>query len=79
VLFWFTSVLPLLLAVEGILFVEDIKRQKAEFDVTRKDMAWFIKDGTIQLVFGILMAVSLFCLEGLRVLWPESFVEGALP
>lgn len=69
-LFWFTSVLPLLLAVEGILFVEDIKRQKAEFDVTRKDMARFIKDGTIQLVFGILMAVSLFCLEGLRVLWP---------
>ena len=80
VLMWFASVLPLLLAVKGFLFVEDIKQQKArvKFDVTGKDMARSIKDGTIQFVFGILMAVSLFCLEGLRVLWPES-LEGALP
>lgn len=77
VLMWFASALPLLLAVGSISIMEDIKRKKAEFDVNSEDMAQLIKGGIIQLAFGILMAVFLFCLEGLRVLWPKG-LEGAL-
>jgi hypothetical protein len=38
----------------------------------------FYEDGRTQVVLGALMAVFLFCLHGLRVLWPESFIKGEL-
>ena len=39
----------------------------------------FYKYGPIQLKLGASMAVFLFCLHGLRVLWPNGFIKGELP
>ena len=62
---WLTSTLPLLLAVEGISFVVHSKRQVANHANTSKVVAQFM--------FGVAMAVFLFCLHGLRVSWPKHF------
>jgi hypothetical protein len=79
---WFTSVLPLLLAVECIPVARSSNRP---FDVPGGifDQPLLVvpkpnNDGPAQLMLGISMAVFLFCLHGLRVLWPKSF-QGELP
>jgi hypothetical protein len=69
---WLASVLPLLLAVEALSFVEPTRRTK--FATSEQ----FIKDGPTQIVLGASMTVFRFCLYGLKVLWPKSF-EGKLP
>ena len=66
---WFTSIPPLLLAVEGMSLLEDTKRQAANYGTTSA--------GDSQLVLAVSMAVVLFCIHGLRVVWPKSF-EGEL-
>lgn len=76
VFLWFSSVLPLLVAVEGMSFVEDIKRQVAK-DATKGIVAQFSKDASTHLALGIFLAVYLFCIQSLRVLWP-SVIEGGL-
>jgi hypothetical protein len=115
---WFASVLPLLLAVEAISFVEQEKRWYTELantgdlyeeGITEIVMVevldfliglpssaviyltkyymdgptlvaevQFYEDGPAQLVLGVSMAVFLFCLHGLRVLWPKGFIKGEL-
>ena len=83
VLLWIASVLPLILAVEGISFIVHIKRQIVK-DVTSSDeavrvLAQYSHGGPthIQAVLGISIAVCLFGLIGLRVLWP-GVLEGKL-
>jgi hypothetical protein len=76
---WFTSVLPLLLAAEAISFVKHTtERQVTKSPTTGEVVVQFSKDSHIQLVLAVSMAVFLFCLHGLRVLWPKCF-EGELP
>jgi hypothetical protein len=116
---WSASILPLLLAVEGMSLVEHTKREYAEY-ATPSEMAqyfedglagivWlipldqvpstavvlavqlymdgptlvtelgFYKDSPTQLVLAASMAVILFCLHGLRVLWPKGFIKGESP
>jgi hypothetical protein len=41
--------------------------------------AQFYEDSFTWLVLGASMAVFLFCLHGLRVLWPKGFTKGKLP
>jgi hypothetical protein len=66
---WFTSVPPLLFAVEGMSLLKNTKQQAADYATT--------SDGDNQLLFAVFMAVVLFCIHGLRVFWPKSF-EGEL-
>jgi hypothetical protein len=70
---WFTSVPPLLLAVNVMSFVRQVSKPS-----TSGDVAHFSKDGLTQIVLGSSMAVFLFCLRGLRVLRPKGF-GGELP
>jgi len=76
VLVWFSFVLPFLLAMEGMSFMEHSKRQVAKY-ATTSEVAQFSK-GPTQFVFGVSVVVFLFCLQGLRALWPKGF-EGELP
>ena len=69
-LVWFTSVQPLFLAVEGLSFTKKMKRQDEFATITEQF------DDT-QYMLGFSMAVFLFCLHGLMVLWPKGF-EGEL-
>jgi len=39
----------------------------------------FYEDSRSQLVLGASMAVFLFCLHGLRILWPKGFIKGEFP
>ena len=79
VFLWIASVLPLILAVEGVSFIVHIKRQVVE-DVTSSDdavriLAQLSNGGPThtQAVLGISVAVCLFSLIGLRVVWPRVF------
>jgi hypothetical protein len=111
---WFASVLPLLLAVKTMSFVEKtkqlvintassteaLKRNEynwvvyvqhiceepstavqflALYDVDSVKDVQFHKHGPSQLVLVFSMAVFLFCLHGLKVLWPKGFIQGELP
>ena len=111
---WFASVLPLLLAMKTMSFVEESKQ--AIIDTASSNMAlkeneniWvvyvqliheepstalqylalydvgFVNDvqfynyGPFQLVLVFSMAIFLFFLHGLKVLWPKSFIQGEFP
>jgi hypothetical protein len=78
VLLWFSSVLPLLVAVEGMFFVDDsdTKRLVAKH-ATSGIVAQFSKNASTHLALGISLAVYLFCIHSLRVLRPGVF-EGEL-
>ncbi|KAF8473092.1 hypothetical protein DFH94DRAFT_765973 [Russula ochroleuca] len=74
VLLWFSSVLPLLVAVEGMFFVDDsdTKRLVAKH-ATSGIVAQFSKNASTHLALGISLAVYLFCIHSLRVLRPGVF------
>lgn len=111
---WFASVLPLLLAVKTMSFVEETKQlvintASSNEALKRNEYNWvvyvqhiceepstalqflalydvgFVKDvqfhndGPFQLVLVFSMAIFLFCLHGLKVLWPKGFIQGELP
>ena len=91
--FWFATVVPLLRAVDGIVFVVHTKRQLVEdatgiAGLTQQDLARRTLIGEdsltrpsahIQTTIGLFMAIYLFGLHGLRVvLWPKG-LEGELP
>ena len=67
VFLWLTSILPLLWAV-------DQKRQVAEYAAS-SELAQSNKDGSIEFMLGVSMAIFLFYLHALRVvlLWPRGF------
>jgi len=83
VYFWFASVLPLLRAVEGILFMVHTKQQLAKDAATGSSDSWIrcLAEQTkynltrpspiIHMALGFSMTVFLFCLHGLRVLCPK--------
>lgn len=62
-------------ALEGLSYTKKMKWQAAEYATITGFAAQF--DST-QFVLGVSMAVFLFCLHGLVVLWPKGF-EGELP
>jgi hypothetical protein len=76
VMVWFSSILPLLLALEGMSFVEHTKRHTTS--EVAGFAAQFSKEGFTLFVSGVSMVVFEFCMRGLRVLWPKHF-EGELP
>ena len=65
VFLWLTSVLPLLWAV-------DYKRQVAKYAAS-SELAQSNKDGSTNFMLGVSMAIFLFCLHGLGVVWPKGF------
>lgn len=69
------SLLPFLLAMEGLSFVEHTKRQFAECATTSEIVE--SKDAPTPLVLGSFMAVFVFCLRLLKVLSTKD-VEGEL-
>jgi hypothetical protein len=75
---WFTSILPVLQAVEAMSFVKYTKQLLTECAPTSEGVPQICEDSPTQLVLGVSTAVFLFCLHGLRVLWPKCF-EGELP
>lgn len=77
---WFTSVLPVLQALEGMSFVKHTRHELSECAPTGTSevVAQPCKDGSTQLVLAISMAAFLLCLHGMRVLWPKGF-KGKLP
>ena len=78
----FVFSLPLLLAVEGMPFLEDVKRSIAEYPATtsetREALAQFNWDGPTQFELGFFLVVFIFCILCLKVLWPRFF-EGKSP
>jgi hypothetical protein len=111
---WFASVLPLLLAMKTMSFVEETKQlvintASSNEALKRNEYNWvvyvqhiceepatalqflalydvgFVKDvqfhndGPFQLVLVFSMAIFLFCLHGLKVLWPKGFIQGEFP
>ena len=70
VLLWLTSVQPLVLAVEGMSSAKQIQWQVAMYATAREVELQL--DNT-QFVLGVSMTVFLFCIHGLRVLWPKGF------
>jgi uncharacterized membrane protein len=60
-------------------FVERAKQEEdAKYATASEVVALFSIDSPAQVVLGVFMAVILFCLHGLRVLWPKGF-EGEFP
>ena len=76
---WFSLVLPLLLAVEGMSFMEHAKGQVSKYATAGEFVAQFSMqvDGPTQFVFGVSVVVALFCLQGLRASRPKV-LEGEL-
>jgi len=73
VIIWLFTILPLLLAVEGMSFVEHGKQHTSEV------AAQFSEEGLTLFVLGVSAVVFVFSLRGLRVLWPTERLEGELP